>query len=382
MAECTLDATVSTHALVDAVRECQLLLRARADLPRHTCVELGVLDGSLTLRASDQSRLVGLEIEVPDAQASGSGSALVDAAALLRVLSGAPEDAAVSLEIRSGGPLRVLSEPHGLLFRIPLFSHGDERHPWPDESKEVEAEGAFDLHTDLGQILRRAARCASQDEARLNINGIWFEHNGDRGVIVATDGHRLAAQCRQFEFPKLKGIVIPPLVSQVVPLASPLTMRIDESHVHIRGRFRRIWAVRRKVTFPPWRQVIPARFYETPALSCPRADLQQIFGRFASSQDGSAPMSLRVWRKRKLKLAIDTDGLGVDVEHTLPFEFEGETPPSSTISINPRFARDAMEVLGPDSGDRVHIWWTGELDPLIFSDRARRQLLVAMPIRT
>lgn len=391
-------AHVDRYTLCVALRHCLKVLKPKKP-PPYSQIELIPTEGGMKCRAANG--VIGLQVTIPATQAAGEPS-MVDGKMLLKILESHdpyrddPED--------EGDTVELTIEHERDMFDVEICDTGFESRSPIEAPKEVQH------HTWYTHAAKRHAPCVprtvafadamgicalftSKDESRLNLRGIFFEHDGTRGTFVATDGHQLAVVKRPFEFSKLEPILIPREVAPLLLCGVGLGITVDEDRIYFQTTYARdlddldplpveIWAtLLRAATFPKYRDVIPVDALQdgTPRIALPRAELQNAFATFKILQcSHSDPMVLSI-KGERLRLETLHGGLSSDQPSgSVSVQGRGESPSSEPIGINAAYAHDALHVI--DDGD-VFMQWSGPLEPVVFTDRDREQIVVVMPLR-
>lgn len=267
-------------------------------------------------------------------------------------------------------PTVVLIDEHGIEFRIaPVFI---------GEGDLVAAPGGVTAHpigkswTGLDTMIKEIAMHASDDPARLNINGIAFEHDGTAGRLIATTGHRLAIR----KMPQSKG---PPtdlmvLDRSIVGLLTdaPTEIRRTDEHLFFLSPNHVAFTKIKNTTFPPYRQIIPKLI--DPDLSAPKERLATIARKFADVAAAGVPIVMSC-TKDKLSFRLDSedvDAVALDVD------VKGCSGTEEHLALNPQYLRDSLNFI---HSSKVRLQWSGSLDPLLISDPGIQNCIILMPMR-
>ncbi|KKN79966.1 hypothetical protein LCGC14_0334740 [marine sediment metagenome] len=117
---------------------------------------------------------------------------------------------------------------------------------------------------DLLAALQATTYAISNDEYRYNIHTLSFEPDGDETIIVATDGHRLAAA--RVPFRTFDGQVLIPRgmaieLEKMLPLESDdVLVYNDDGHVGFEVGGMMLHAKKLEAQYPDWRQIVPKNF--------------------------------------------------------------------------------------------------------------------------
>ena len=115
----------------------------------------------------------------------------------------------------------------------------------------------------LADLIQKTQFSVSTDEARVNLNGVLFESNGELGTMVSTDGHRLTKLSLPLAGPKLeRGIIIPRKgmleIKRVLDrIDDKIDITVDGQHLFVQADELTLSVKLNNVVFPPYEQVIP-----------------------------------------------------------------------------------------------------------------------------
>jgi DNA polymerase III subunit beta len=242
-------------------------------------------------------------------------------------------------------------------------------------------------HALLTDIIDKTLYAASQDETRLNLNGVFFEPSATDGplTLVATDGHRLVRMERNLSAGssfKLKGPVILPRKG-LSELRRVLDGEQQESTLVELG-FQENQAVLRKGNttlgmrlidgqFPDYKQVIPK--LADKIVRATRTDLIEGLKRVSVlAADKMTPVKL-VLSKDQLVVSCNNPETG-EISDDVPVEYAGQ---GLEVAFNARYLVEALQGLDDKN---VLLKLTDNLSPglLVGADEARH-LCVVMPMR-
>lgn len=291
---------------------------------------------------------------------------LLPAEVLKQCASSADKDSDLDLT-----PEAITFQLGGQLTSVPC-SNSYETTEFPPPPTTAAATGFVPLDSDP---IARAVRCASQDEARYILQGIFWE--GER--LIATDGRRLHAETDQAACPHPEGFIIPIATAKLLdtPCEARITSNPGTAYIDIRFRTDGLhFSLLSKTiegNFPNYRQVIPAdisgdsvRFDNKEAAR----NLRKLFalragrkGEFTTALLEAIPHAVR------FSIQHSADTLG---SFTLPAIHTGSP---DQIKFNLRFLIDALE----NGGDTIA--FRDSISPA-FITGIRKNFHVLMPMRT
>jgi DNA polymerase-3 subunit beta len=214
----------------------------------------------------------------------------------------------------------------------------------------------------LADLISKTHFSVSSDEARVNLNGVLFECDGEIGTMVSTDGHRLTKYSRPLPGPKLdKGIIIPrkgmlEIKKVLERFSGEIAIGVGDQHLFVRADALLLSVKLNQVTFPPYKAVIPGSFQRDAQL--PRQELLNALRR-AEVMAPEKTATVRVALSQgKLELTADNPDLGV-AHQELALDYDGDP---LTAGFNARYLIEVLDVIDTDD---VRLEFQGELDPCV-----------------
>jgi DNA polymerase-3 subunit beta len=232
----------------------------------------------------------------------------------------------------------------------------------------------------LADLIQKTHFSVSSDEARVNLNGVLFECDGETGIMVSTDGHRLTKYARPLPGPRLdKGIIIPrkgmlEIKKVLERVSGEVGIGVGDQHLFVRAHDGLLLSVKlNQVTFPPYKAVIPGSFQRDVQL--PREELLHALRRaevMAPEKTATVRLALS---EGKLELTADNPDLGV-AHQEVGVDYTGEP---LTAGFNARYLIEALDVIDTDD---VRLEFQGELDPCVVKPVDGPEFIgVVMPMR-
>ena len=231
----------------------------------------------------------------------------------------------------------------------------------------------------LADLIQKTQFSVSTDEARVNLNGVLLECDGQTAVMVSTDGHRLTRYQCALNGPTLdKGIIIPRKgmleIRRVLDrVQGEVELGVGEQHLFVRAGELSLSVKLNNVTFPPYKQVIPTNHQRR--VIVPREELLGALRRaevMAPEKTATVRLALS---EGKLELTADNPDLGV-AHQELGIDYDGE---ELVAGFNARYLMEVLEVVDTD---QVALEFQGELDPCVVKPVDGPDFLgVVMPMR-
>jgi DNA polymerase III subunit beta len=233
-------------------------------------------------------------------------------------------------------------------------------------------------HT-FADLIQKTQFSVSTDEARVNLNGVLFESNGDLGTMVSTDGHRLTKLSLPLAGPKLeRGIIIPRKgmleIKRVLDrVQGEVGLAVDGQHLYLQADELVLSVKLNNVVFPPYEQVIPREHKRrVTALRDEMIDVLRRAEVMAPEKTATVRLELD---KGSLKLTADNPDLGV-AHQEIEIEYQGDP---LVAGFNARYLIEVLEAMDTK---QVHLDFQGELDPCVLRPVEGPDYLgVVMPMR-
>ncbi len=231
----------------------------------------------------------------------------------------------------------------------------------------------------LATLIQKTIFSVSTDEARVNLNGAFFECDGTTATMVSTDGHRLTKLSLPFEGPVLQeGIIIPRKgmieIRKVLDrVDGEVGFAVVDQFLHLQSENLTLAVKLNSVTFPAYGQVIPKS--HTRRATIDRHELSGAL-RQAEVMAPEKTATVRVeLEEGTLRLTADNPELGVsNLEITAGYDGD-----KLVAGFNARYLIDALESIDTD---QVHLDFQGELDPCVLRPVEGPDFLaVVMPMR-
>lgn len=175
---------VSSTKLFAQLQAVSRVIAAKNSLQILEDVLFDLRGNDLTLTASDGETTIRTTLEVENAE--GEGMVASGAKLLLETLKEFPEQPLTFQIDDQNFGINIVSANGNYSF---VGANGNE---YPQMPVEADARGEFTMPADvLLDAVNQTIFCTADDELRPVMNGIYFDLQEDRIVLVATDAHRL-----------------------------------------------------------------------------------------------------------------------------------------------------------------------------------------------
>ena len=231
----------------------------------------------------------------------------------------------------------------------------------------------------LREMIDKTLFSVSNDETRFHLNGVLFESDGTKALMVSTDGHRLSKVERSLAGgPKLaKGVIIPKKGLNEIKRAiegapGAIQFAIQAPYVFVKPGDIAVAVKLIESDFPPYEQVIPKTNDKVVVVE--RSSFLEALKRAQLMASETRGVKL-VLDNGNLRIASDNPELG-EVKEDLEVGYAG---PALQVGFNPRYF---TELLSQMTTDQIRLELSGELDPGIVRPAEGADYLgVVMPMR-
>jgi DNA polymerase-3 subunit beta len=367
--------TIGSLTLRDGLNKILTVIDKKNSRPILTNCLISFADGVIELLATDLEVAAKINLR---GQTDGSGKFCINTKNLFDILRELPESS-VKLEIDSEKNILNLSCAK---INYSLLITSSEEYPqvnFDNSSKAIKLNSK-----DLLNIVNKTSHAVSNDETRINLNGIYFQELENKLRAVAIDGHRLAL-LDIFNFdsenqPLKDGVIIPKKgITELKRLAenyldSEVSLKIDESFIYASANeeyFQSIRLIARE--YPKYQTVIPSK--TSYSLSLDRNTFINAVKRIKLLSNEKTNGIKINFGSTELKLSSDHPSLGHAIE-LLPVEYSG---PEMEIGFNARYMIDSLNVLDVNE---IIFEFNNELSPVIIrSDEEENFLGIVMPLK-
>ncbi len=320
-------------------------------------VKLEVGEQAASLVATDLE--VGVRITLSDVDVNASGEAMLPPSQVAQILREANDERLVLETVEESLVLRLTNGE----FR--LVSEDPEEFP-PVGSFESQSYLALPTET-YQELVRRTVFATEKEGTRYALGAVCWELEGDKLLMVATDGRRLSRveavveqEGGQVRWPQQA--LVPPRAMQVVERAArdeQVHVVASGSEILLRSGMVSLQARLQEGQFPNWREVFPDRSssQKTELIAGPLAAAV----RQASALLGKEDRGL-LWTFSQGQLQIAAHGVEFGQGSVqLPVAWEGE---ELRVRLDPRFLLDFLRVLPADAS--LVAYFTSPDAPVLF----------------
>jgi DNA polymerase-3 subunit beta len=302
-------------------------------------IYLETCEGALIVKATDIK--VNFETKIPVTVVE-DGSTTVFGDKFLGILNRIP-DGEMEFEQKDG---KILIKPAKKKIKFQLRSIASDKFP---EFPESNNDNTFDLPVkDFKEMINQTIFAVSDDEIRYFMNGVLFEKQENKFVMVGTDGRRLAyidieAETGTKDF---TGIIIPPKILNIILKRAGdeglISICILDNMIFFKFGAYQFSSVLIEGQFPNYRRVIPESQSHQFILN--RSEMIEALNR----------VSLMVEQKsRRIYMGISSGAIFIsseesdigDAKEEIPCKYEGD---DVSIALNYRYIEEPLKAMNND----------------------------------
>jgi DNA polymerase-3 subunit beta len=303
-------------------------------------------DDTLVIKSTDIK--VNFETKVP-VTVLEEGSTTVFGDKFLGILTNIP-DGEMEFDQKDS---KISIKPLSKKIKFQLKSIASDKFP---EFPEPNAAESFELPVkDFKEMIVQTVFAVSDDEIRYFMNGVLFEKEENKFVMVGTDGRRLAyieteagAGIKNFN-----GIIIPPKILNIIIKRAGdeglITISISDKMIFFKFGSYQFSSVLIEGQFPNYRRVIPES--QTYSFTMNRAEMLEALKRVAL---------LVEQKSRRVYLGVSTGIISVSSEESdignakeeISCKYEGD---EVSIAMNYRYIEEPLKVM---TDDEIDVYFT------------------------
>ncbi|MDR1626699.1 MAG: DNA polymerase III subunit beta [Spirochaetia bacterium] len=226
------------------------------------------------------------------------------------------------------------------------------------EIPSCENEKFFELsQKDILEMISHTSFAISHDVTRYFMNGVYFEQNEGRIVMVATDGRRLSYISKQPEnaIPEFNPIIIPDkalnLIRKLASGEGTISLAINDKNVFFAFDNQNISTTLIEGNFPNYQKVIPSE--QTHRITINREDISEAVKRIFPNVDQKTKRIYINMKNGSFTLSSEESEVDFAREEDIDFareeipcDYEGE---EVTFALNCLYLSDPLREIGDDA---------------------------------
>jgi DNA polymerase-3 subunit beta len=241
------------NVLLKEISIAQDIIQSKNAISILSNIYLEAAGGDLIIKSTDMK--VYFETKIP-VNVLEEGTTTVFGDKFLGYISNIP-DGEVEFA-QEGGKITI--KPRNKKSKFQLKSIASDKFP---EFPVVSTESYFEIPVkNFREMIKQTVFAVSDDETRYFMNGVFCEKQGDRIVMVGTDGRRLACVEESAESVRdFAGVIVPPKILSLIQKRAgdegPIALAITDRQIFVRFGPYQLCSVLIEGQFPNYRRVIP-----------------------------------------------------------------------------------------------------------------------------
>jgi DNA polymerase-3 subunit beta len=291
----------------------------------------------LTIRATDMK--VNFETKVPVTVVE-PGPATVFGDKFLGILSSAPEGE-IEFE-QKDNKIKIKTSVKRANFQLKSMS-SDKFPEFP-----VSSAGFFKMPIkNFKEMINQTVFSVSDDETRFFMNGVFFEKNEGKLVMVATDGRRLAyIEKEERALNDYTGVIIIPKMRNIITKRAGdeglIEISVSDKIIFVRFGSYYLTSVLIVEQFPNYRKVIPEQ--QTKSLSVNRVEMLDALKRVSLLVEQKSHRIFLGLKPGVMEIYSEESEIG-DAKEEIPCKYDGE---EISLALNYRYIEEPFKVINTE----------------------------------
>jgi DNA polymerase-3 subunit beta len=327
--------TCERSVLLKEIAIAQEIISSKNPISILSNIYLNAENDSLVIKATDIK--VNFETKVP-VTVMEPGSTTVIGEKFLGILNSIPDG---DLEFEQNDN-KIVIKPAAKKIKFQLKSIASDKFPEFPVSNNA---ASFDLPTrDFKDMILQTVFAVSDDETRYFMNGVFFEKQDSKLIMVATDGRRLAFISKSYgNIKDFAGIIIPPKILTIIMKRAGdegiVSISVTDKTIFVQFGSYQLSSVLIEGQFPNYKRVIPEN--QTNTIAVNRLEMLDALRR----------VSILVEQKsRRIYLGINAGVMTVSSEESdigaakeeIPCKYDG---PEISIALNYRYIEEPLKIM-------------------------------------
>ncbi len=338
--------TCDRSVLLKEISIAQEIISSKSTISILSNIYLEAENNTLSIKATDVK--VNFETQVP-VSVQEPGSTTVYGDKFLGILSSIPDG---DLEFDQSDS-KIVIKPALKKIKFQLKSIASDKYP---EFPIASNTGKFEMPVkDFKDMIQQTVFAVSDDETRYFMNGVLFEKQDNKLIMVATDGRRLAyiSKDAPANIQDFNGIIIPPKMLNIIMKRAgdegPVSISVSDKIIFVKFGSYNLSSVLIEGQFPNYQRVIP----EKQSFSFKVNRLEML--------DALKRVSLLVEQKsRRVYISLNPGVISVSSEESeigtakeeIPCQYDGE---EISMAMNYRYIEEPFKIM---TDEQIQIFFT------------------------
>jgi DNA polymerase-3 subunit beta len=327
--------TCERSVLLKEIAIAQEIIASKNPISILSNIYLNAENDSLVIKATDIK--VNFETKVP-VTVLEPGATTVIGEKFLGILNSIPEG---DLEFEQND-IRIIIKPAARKIKFQLKSIASDKFP---EFPVPNNAASFDLPVkDFKDMILQTVFAVSDDETRYFMNGVFFEKQDDKLVMVATDGRRLAFISKIHGNVKdFAGVIIPPKILTVIMKRAgdegSVSISVTDKIIFIQFGSYQLSSILIEGQFPNYKRVIPEN--QTNAIVINRLEMLDALRRVSILVEQKSRRVYMGVSSGVMTVSSEESDIG-DAKEEIPCQYDG---PDISIALNYRYIEEPFKIM-------------------------------------
>lgn len=338
--------TCDRSVLLKEISIAQEIISSKSTISILSNIYLEAENNTLSIKATDVK--VNFETQVP-VSVIEPGSTTVYGDKFLGILSSIPDG---ELEFDQSDS-KIVIKPALKKIKFQLKSIASDKYP---EFPVAANTNSFEIPVKhFKDMIQQTVFAVSDDETRYFMNGVLFEKQEDKLIMVATDGRRLAYISKEAPagINDFSGIIIPPKMLNIIMKRAgdegPVSISVSDKIIFVKFGSYNLSSVLIEGQFPNYQRVIPEK--QSYSFKVSRTEMLDALKR----------VSLLVEQKsRRIYLNLGPGVISISSEESdigtakedIPCQYDGD---EISIALNYRYIEEPFKIM---TDDQIEIFFT------------------------
>lgn len=363
--------TCDRSILLKEISIAQEIISSKSTISILSNIYLEAENDTLTIKATDVK--VNFQTQVP-VSVLANGATTVYGDKFLGILTSIPDG---ELEFEQNNA-KITIKPTSRKIKFQLKSIGSDKYPeFPVASGSTQFEMPI---KDFKDMIQQTVFAVSDDETRYFMNGVLFEKNENKLVMVATDGRRLAYINKDApeNIQDFQKIIIPPKILNVIMKRAgdegPVSISISDKTVFIKFGSYNLSSVLIEGEFPNYQRVIPEQ--QNYSFKVNRVEMLDALKRVALLVEQKSRRIYIGLAPGMLSVSSEEGEIGTANEEIL-CQYDGEP---LSMALNYRYIEEPFKIM---TDDEIQIFFTESAKAITIKPIPEKDFFhIVMPMQT
>jgi DNA polymerase-3 subunit beta len=363
--------TCDRSVLLKEISIAQEIISSKSTISILSNIYLEAENNTLTIKATDVK--VNFQTQVP-VTVLEDGATTVYGDKFLGILTSIPDG---ELEFEQNDS-KIVIKPTFKKIKFQLKSIASDKYPeFPIAAGETQFEMPI---KDFKDMIQQTVFAVSDDETRYFMNGVLFEKNENKLVMVATDGRRLAYIKKDApdNLPDFQKIIIPTKILNIILKRAgdegPVSISVSDKTIFIKFGSYNLSSVLIEGDFPNYQRVIPEQ--QDRSFKVKRGEMLDALKRVALLVEQKSRRVYIGLAPGRLSVSSEEGEIGTANEE-IPCQYDGE---ELSMALNYHYIEEPFKIM---NDDEIQIFFTEAAKAITIKPVPEKDFFhIVMPMQT